>query len=95
LFYANKIIFTRWIKIITNRQIIHISNLWIGIDGWRDVVVVDLHSPTDSSKYIVTRIGQEPEAPAQNRKNWTIQFGKLDGPVLSILTTVSGTVGTR
>jgi hypothetical protein len=44
---------------------------------------------------IATRIGQEPGAPAQNRKNQTVRFDKLDGPVLSISTTVRGAVGTR
>jgi hypothetical protein len=55
--------------------------------------VVDF--PAESPKYVATRIGQEPEVPAQNRKNWIVQFGKPDGPILSISMAVRGTVGTR
>jgi hypothetical protein len=55
--------------------------------------VVD--SPAESSKYVVTRIGQEPEAPDQNCRNRTVRFGKPDGPILSILMAVGGAVSTR
>jgi hypothetical protein len=55
--------------------------------------VVD--SLAESSKNVATQIRQEPEAPTQNRKNWTVRFVKSDGPVLSILMVVRGTVGTR
>jgi hypothetical protein len=55
--------------------------------------VVD--SPVESPKNVATQIRQESEAPTQNRKNWTVRFVKLDGPVLSILMVVRGTVGTR
>jgi hypothetical protein len=37
--------------------------------------VVD--SLAESSKYVCTRIRQEPEASVQNRKNRTLRFGKL------------------
>jgi hypothetical protein len=51
------------------------------------IEVVD--SPAESLKYVTTQIGQEPEAPAQNRKNRTLRFGKPDYPLLSILTIVA------
>jgi hypothetical protein len=57
------------------------------------LAVVDF--PTESPKCVATRIGQEPEAPAQNRKNWTVWFGKPDGPVLSGPTIVRAAVGLR
>jgi hypothetical protein len=44
---------------------------------------------------VATRIGQKPETPAQNKKNWTIRFSKPDGPILSILMAVRGAVGTQ
>jgi hypothetical protein len=42
-----------------------------------------------------TRNVHESEAPAQSYRNWIVRFGKPDGPVLSIPTTVRGTAGTR
>jgi hypothetical protein len=36
---------------------------------------------------------QEPEAPARNRENWIVQFGKPDSLVSSAPATVRGTVG--
>jgi hypothetical protein len=53
-----------------------------------------LNSMTPSHKnfnfeFVATQIEQEPEAPAQNRKNWSVRFGKPDGPILSIPTTVA------
>jgi hypothetical protein len=44
---------------------------------------------------VATRIGQESEALARNRKNWTVRLGKPDGSVLLIPTAVRGTTGTR
>jgi hypothetical protein len=52
-------------------------------------------SSAESSKCVVTQIGQEPEAPARNRKNQTARFGKPDGPILSIPTAVRGAASTR
>jgi hypothetical protein len=40
-------------------------------------------------------IGQEPEAPARNRKNQTLRFGKLDYPILSIPIAVRGVASSR
>jgi hypothetical protein len=51
--------------------------------------VVD--SPVESPKCVDTRIKQVLKTPAQNRKNRILRFGKLEGPVLSILTAVRGT----
>jgi hypothetical protein len=45
--------------------------------------------------FVATRIGQESEAPARNKKNQTVRFGKQDGLVLSTLTAVRGTADTR
>jgi hypothetical protein len=42
-----------------------------------------------------TRNEQEPKAPARNCKNWTVGFGKPNGPVLSGPTAVRGPVGLR
>jgi hypothetical protein len=42
-----------------------------------------------------TRNEQEPEAPARNWRNWTVRFGKPNGPVLSGPTTVKGPTGLR
>jgi hypothetical protein len=55
--------------------------------------VVD--SPGESPKCVATQIRQELEAPGRNYRNWIVQFGKHDGPILSIPTTVRGTTGTR
>jgi hypothetical protein len=52
-------------------------------------------SSAESPKCVVTRIGQEPEAPARNRKNQTVRFDKPDGLILSIPTAVSGAANTR
>jgi hypothetical protein len=41
---------------------------------------------------IHTQNKQEPETPARNRANWTVQFSKLDGPVSSAPAAVRGTV---
>jgi hypothetical protein len=92
LLYSTKIIPTRWIKRITNRQIIRVSYLWVGIDGCHDVVVIDLHpimshgrkSPAESPKCVATRIRQEPEAHVKIGKtrlsglsNQMVQFCRL------------------
>jgi hypothetical protein len=45
-------------------------------------------------RIIATQSEHEPEASGQNCENWTVQFDKLDGPVLSILTVVRGAAGT-
>jgi hypothetical protein len=42
---------------------------------------------------VCTQNEQEPEAPARNRANRTIRFGKLDGPVSSAPTAIKGTIG--
>jgi hypothetical protein len=52
-------------------------------------------SPAEWPKCVATQIGQEPEAPGQNYRNRTVRFGKPDGPILLILTTVRGATGTR
>jgi hypothetical protein len=52
-------------------------------------------SPTESPKCVSTRNEQEPKASARKKKNQIVWFGEPDGPVLSILTTVRGTTGTR
>jgi hypothetical protein len=44
---------------------------------------------------VSSRTGQELEAPAQNRKNRIIRFGKPDGPILLIPTAARGASGTR
>jgi hypothetical protein len=54
-----------------------------------------VNSPAEPSKCVVTRIKQEPEAPAQNRKNQTVRFGKPDGLVLSIPMAGRGATDTR
>jgi hypothetical protein len=53
--------------------------------------VVD--SPTGSPKCVGIRIKQELEAPAQNRRSQTVQFLKLDPPVLSAQMAVRSTTG--
>jgi hypothetical protein len=45
--------------------------------------------------FVATQNEQETEAPAQNRENWTHQFGKSDYPILSIPTAVRGAAGIR
>jgi hypothetical protein len=52
--------------------------------------VVD--STAESSKCVHTRNEQEPEAPAQNKANRTVRFGKSDGPISSAPVAVRGTV---
>jgi hypothetical protein len=49
----------------------------------------------NSTNRIDTRIRQELEAPVQNSRNWIVRFSKLDGPILSIPTTVRGASNTR
>jgi hypothetical protein len=56
---------------------------------------MEQHVEDDVHVICCTEIRHEPEAPVQNRKNWTVRFGKPDGPVLSIPIAVSGTTGTR
>jgi hypothetical protein len=46
----------------------------------------------ESPKYVCTRNEQEPKAPAQNRANRILRFGKLEGLVSSVLAVVRGTV---
>jgi hypothetical protein len=57
-----------------------------------DVIEV-VDSPAESLKYVHTRNEQRLEASARRRKNRTIQFGKLKGPILSGLMTVMGVIG--
>jgi hypothetical protein len=38
---------------------------------------------------------QEPEASAQNCKNWTVRFDKSDDPILSISTAIRSATDTR
>jgi hypothetical protein len=52
--------------------------------------VVD--SLAESPKCVTTQNEHEPEAPARNCENRTVQFSKLDGLVLLGLTMVRGTV---
>jgi hypothetical protein len=49
------------------------------------VVIVDF--------FIYICVGTRIEVPAQNYRNWTIRFQKLDPPILSIPTVVRGSVG--
>jgi hypothetical protein len=58
-----------------------------------ELEVVD--SLAESPKCVATQMRQEPEAPGRNYRNWTVRFGKLDSPVLSIPTAVRGAAGTR
>jgi hypothetical protein len=44
---------------------------------------------------VATRIGQEPEASGRNCRNWIVRFGKSDGPILLIPTTVRGAADTQ
>jgi hypothetical protein len=55
--------------------------------------VVD--SSVGSPKCVCTQNDQIPEAPARNYRNWTVRFGKPNGPVLSRSTTVRGAAGLR
>jgi hypothetical protein len=50
-------------------------------------------SLAESPKYVATRIEHEPEAPARSYRNWILQFGKPEGPVLLRPTAVRGTAG--
>jgi hypothetical protein len=54
-----------------------------------------VNSAAESPKCVCTRNEQVTEAPAQNRANQTVRFGKSDGPISSVLTTVRGTVGSN
>jgi hypothetical protein len=45
--------------------------------------------------FVCTRIEHELEASIQNRKNWTLWFGKPDYPVLLILAAARGTASTQ
>jgi hypothetical protein len=55
--------------------------------------VVD--SLMESPKCVATRIEQEPEAPARSYRNWILQFGKSEGPILSGPIAVRGAIGFR
>jgi hypothetical protein len=52
-----------------------------------------VRSLAESRKCVCTQNEPEPEAPARNWSNETVQFGKSDGPVLSAPAAVKGTVG--
>jgi hypothetical protein len=56
------------------------------------VVLEVVDFPAESPKCVRTQNEQEPEAPARNCRNQTVQFDKQDGPVLSRLMAVRGTV---
>jgi hypothetical protein len=51
--------------------------------------------PAELPKCVATQIVQEPKARGRNCRNRTIRIGKPNCPVLSILTVISGTAGTR
>jgi hypothetical protein len=54
-----------------------------------------IDSPTKLPKCVATQIEQELEAPAQSCGNWTVWFGKLNGPVLSRSAVIRGTAVLR
>jgi hypothetical protein len=69
--------------------------LWPEFPPFKFDVLEVVDFSAESPKCVATWIRHEPEAPAQNRENWTVRFGKPDTPVLSILTVVRGATGTR